>query len=205
MRCSEIVAFVSLEGYNTVFKLLEFVRACSHRLSCLSLYSGKVTFVKSELIVVIVILSGVAIVAQRSDGNAELINSCSIDLGELNLKAVVSGLLDTFDVSSGISGLYTDCVLIPVREYVADGASCILCSNEGSNVIAISFHHGSTEIFDGSAFLELEAPVSCTCFDRIIFCIVAGCFAVVADFLSDSFGSCLCICPECCLLFFCPK
>ena len=199
------VAVVGLEVDNAILILDVLVGACAHGDGGLGTHGAQIALGEAELVVVIVIEGGIAIVVHRSDGHAELIDGGRVDLVEGDGHAVVAGLLDTGDVGSGVTGLDADGGIVSVDVLVHHGrksvgvADFLFHSGEGPAVLIADLE---SEILNGLG-LAGEAPSGASSSD-VALSGGAGLNAGVNDALSEGNETLVEVVPELGLLLFGP-
>ena len=185
------VTGVLLQGHSAVGIALEGVGTGTDRSGGHRLDVGQVALVEAELVVVIVVLLGLAVVVHGADGHGDLIDGDGIDLGQGDGHAVIAGLDDTSDIGSGLTGLHADGV---VGEGVTDlsldeggdaGAGGLGVDAVIGDVIAVLSHDGLPEILDSGALGQLIAPVGSLGGHGITGGGATGSHNVVQDLLSE--------------------
>ena len=115
LRRSVIVAVVCFQADDTILILIESIRTGTERLGNLFSHGREIPLRESELVLIIVELRLIAVVMQSADGECQLINHLRIYLGGNDSQRILAGLLNTRNVRCGLSGLYTDLVIIIAR------------------------------------------------------------------------------------------
>jgi len=122
-----------------------------------------------------------------SDGNAELIDSGSVNLGKSNSHVVVILLLDTGNACCGITVFYSGGRIVVINFLVhnlGENYACGLSLHSGEYP-AVLLANSHCEVFNGSVFLEtVKSPVSC-CAGNVARFIGTGFYTVVNDSLSE--------------------
>ena len=170
------VLFVGLEGDDAVFVLHELVGPGAHGRGVFGSHGGEVALREAEAVVCVVILRRVAVVVQRSNGHAELIDRGGIDPGERHAQGVIAGLHDARDVRGTLAGLNALAVQIIVAHQRPERDICLLVLYNRGNIAAIGVKDHSPEICGSRVRRQIPAPAGGTGSDG-----VAGLVPAVGD------------------------
>ena len=153
LRCTVEVFVICSKRNYTVLILFKNISTCTKRLGCLLPYRRKIALREAELILIIVKLCLITIVMKRCHKNSQLINHLRINLGSHNTKSILSGLLDTADVRSGLTGLYPDSIVLVAWHKFRKLGSGALCRTHLCYASVILLEHSVKEVHSRSVIL----------------------------------------------------
>ena len=180
------VVGVGLQGHDAVGIAVEHIGAAAEGLAVLGLHAGQIALGEAELVVVIVVHGGIAVVVQGRHGEGHVVDGGGVVLGHVHGHAVVAGPDDARDVGGAVAGVHAGLVIGAQGgdgQLQAVGAGAL--GGLGLLHGVIGGHDGIPEIVGGGILGQLEAPVGSAGGYGVLGGVVAVGDAVVADLLGE--------------------